>query len=251
MSRVLDQSASKGTTRVVLLVIADHASDDGSNAYPRHATIASKANTSVSSVKRSIAWLVEHGELQVQVGAGGSPSCPHDRRPNRYRVTLNGGSLADGPEMDSPDLDGPEMDERGFTGEPDGGSTVTYEPSMNHPEPSKKTVVAFDADFSAVWEIYPRRIERSKALKAYTARRKAGICADDLLAATRNYATSVIGRDPSFIKHGATFFGPDAPFSDYVAGIPEPISMGAGDSRNMRAINSVVWTDHHGNEVSG
>jgi len=50
--------------------------------------------------------------------------------------------------------------------------------------------------------------------------RRAGVTADDLLAATRHYAFSVKDTEAQFIKHGSTFFGSDKPFSDFIAGVP-------------------------------
>jgi hypothetical protein len=84
-----------------------------------------------------------------------------------------------------------------------------------------KTVATFDDDFETLWSEYPRKVDRGKALKAYTARRRSGVPGDDLLAAVRNYAVAKAGSDPAFIKHGSTFFGPDAPYQDFVNGIPD------------------------------
>ena len=73
-----------------------------------------------------------------------------------------------------------------------------------------------DDRFGQVWEIYPRKVEKQRALRAFVARLRAGASFDDLQAATTHYAESVAGQDPKYIKHAATFFGPDEPFRDYV-----------------------------------
>ena len=49
------------TEKMVLLVIADHASDDDTEAWPSQATIAKKASISVRTVQRSVNSLVEQG----------------------------------------------------------------------------------------------------------------------------------------------------------------------------------------------
>ena len=72
---------------------------------------------------------------------------------------------------------------------------------------------AFKREFEVVWQAYPRRAAnpRGKALKAYIARRKAGVSAEELLAGVRAYA-GYIARErvaPRFVKHGQRFFGPD------------------------------------------
>ena len=44
--------------KMVLLVIADHASDDGTEAWPSQATIAKKASISIRTVQRAVNSLV-------------------------------------------------------------------------------------------------------------------------------------------------------------------------------------------------
>jgi len=80
---------------------------------------------------------------------------------------------------------------------------------------------AFEGDFAEVWAEYPRRLGRKRALAAYTARRRAGVSHADLLAATRNYATSKKGEEVKFIMHAGTFFGPAERFLDFVDEVPE------------------------------
>lgn len=70
-----------------------------------------------------------------------------------------------------------------------------------------------EEDFETAWAAYPKRPNNSKtkARRAYLARRKAGVTAEALLAGVRAYAAYVAreGVAPQFIKHAATFFGPD------------------------------------------
>lgn len=76
-------------------------------------------------------------------------------------------------------------------------------------------------EFDAIWARYPRKLNRAGALKAFIARRREGIAAEELAAAVRHYAESRRGEDPSFAMHGATFFGPNERWRDYVQGVPE------------------------------
>lgn len=66
MTTVFRHSKAKGNDRVVLLVLADHADDEGRGAYPSHATIAAKANCSERCVRDCLDRLVESGELVRQ-----------------------------------------------------------------------------------------------------------------------------------------------------------------------------------------
>ena len=74
--------------KMVLLVIADHASDDGTEAWPSQATIAAKASISIRTVQRAVHSLVNAGYLWMEKGAGGSANCREDRRPHRYTINI-------------------------------------------------------------------------------------------------------------------------------------------------------------------
>lgn len=72
--------------------------------------------------------------------------------------------------------------------------------------------------FNEVWARYPKKDSRKLALKAYTARRNEGIDPATLATAVTNYAAKVAaeGTDPKFIMNGATFFGPNERWLDYL-----------------------------------
>ena len=85
---VLRLSKSETATRLVAVVIADVAHHDGVGWLDQR-EVATRANVSVPSVKRGVAWLVEHGELEVRKVQRGR------RRVNVYRVLL--GEVAEQP----------------------------------------------------------------------------------------------------------------------------------------------------------
>lgn len=64
-------------------------------------------------------------------------------------------------------------------------------------------------EFSEWYADYPRKVGRQAAEKAYRARRRAGLTAEDLIRARENYAVSVATVESQFIKHPSTFLGPD------------------------------------------
>lgn len=86
MAVVLHHSKAKGTNKLVLLGIANHAGDGG--AWPSVETLATYANVHERNVQRSIDKLVASGELRVHVQAGGTRETPDHRRPNRYDVNV-------------------------------------------------------------------------------------------------------------------------------------------------------------------
>lgn len=81
MTWVWQHSQSRKNERLVLLAIADCASDDGANAYPSMAELCRKTGLSERGVQRSLSSLVELGELFVGRNMG-------PRGCNRYRVVM-------------------------------------------------------------------------------------------------------------------------------------------------------------------
>lgn len=119
----------------VLLVLADHADDDGRNAWPGHAKLAQGARISLSTVKRRLRQL----ELDGYITRGDQALTAHlraDRRPIVWDLAMPEATTARGVSVTRRDAP------RGFIqastgGHPGlhGGSAVTYKPSLNHPDP--------------------------------------------------------------------------------------------------------------------
>lgn len=86
MSFVLNQCRAKGTEKLVMIGIANHADNRGRNAWPSISTLAAYANVSERSVQLAIVKLVAAGELLVQDQRGGDDETRGDRRPNRYVI---------------------------------------------------------------------------------------------------------------------------------------------------------------------
>ena len=77
---------------------------------------------------------------------------------------------------------------------------------------------AYPPEFEHFWSIYPRRVEKRRAYKAFKARLKQGAAVDDIIQAAKNYADYVRreGTEERFIKHPATFLGPSLPYEDWI-----------------------------------
>lgn len=78
-SSVWRSSLSEGSSRLILLALADNADDDGL-CWPSVALLARKARVSESTVHRALAALVAGGDLTIDEGGG--------RKSNRYHVTI-------------------------------------------------------------------------------------------------------------------------------------------------------------------
>lgn len=72
--------------------------------------------------------------------------------------------------------------------------------------------------FETFWKCYPRKAEKQKAYKCYQTRLKEGYTEEQLQIACKNYAAKCEKdrTEEKYIKHGATFLGPDKPFEDYM-----------------------------------
>jgi len=82
----------------------------------------------------------------------------------------------------------------------------------------------FEEWFESLWKVYPRKVSKSMAKRACRARvENDKIPRESLERALENYVTYV-KRDRTeqkFIMHGATFFGPNERWLDFVDGLPD------------------------------
>jgi hypothetical protein len=179
--------------KMVLLVIADHASDDGTEAWPSQATIAAKASISIRTVQRAVNSLVENGYLWMQKGAGGSATCREDRRPHKYTINIK--RLRGDTES--------ARDERGNI-ESDNGATLATSTGrlsrpMNHPiKPSNET-----PEFNLFWDQYPIKVGKAAAKKAWDKAIK--IEAPDVIIQGAVQYAGDPNRHPSFTAHASTW----------------------------------------------
>ena len=83
---VEQHSEATGATRVVLMVIAGWADSRGIAVRFPQGRIARYANLTARHVRRAIDWLMDHGELVVEIGMGGSEDVAgtNDRTGTRF-----------------------------------------------------------------------------------------------------------------------------------------------------------------------
>lgn len=81
------------------------------------------------------------------------------------------------------------------------------------------TMPQFDADFIEWWGCYPRKVGKVKARTCYDRLREEGVPGKLLLDAANAYADECFADkvENRFIKHPATFLGPQRDFEDYAA----------------------------------
>lgn len=175
--------------KMVLLVIADHANDEGTQSYPSQATIAEKASISIRTVQRAVNNLVSQGFIRMFKHSGGSANCREDRRPHLYQINigkLRGDTVT------------------GRTSDADGATITTstgrQSRPMNHPlEPSIKPSIHFDM----FWSKYPRKVGKQAALKAFMKAIKLAPV-EDIVAGAERYANDP-NRVDTFTAHPTTW----------------------------------------------
>ena len=179
------------TEKMVLLVIADHGNDEGVEAWPSQATIATKASISIRTVQRCVNNLVKAGYLKMEKHAGGSINCREDRRPHRYTINLN--------RVRGDNMTGRK---RGDTSDTNGATIATD--TGRQPRPKNHTNDSpLDTPFDEFWKIYPRKVAKTEAKKAWDRAVKKTPAGVILLGAKR-YADDPY-RQPAYTAHPATW----------------------------------------------
>ncbi len=148
MAWALAQRGLDPSTKFVLIVLADHANDDGV-CWPGQKGIAAKVGTTDRQVRRHIAKLIESGLVKAEklYRPDGGFSV------NEYTLQL--------PQMSLPEdmgvLRGEDVDVL---------STINHkkEPPTIHRHP---TVNGYSAEFEQFWSAYPKKVGKGDAFKAW------------------------------------------------------------------------------------
>lgn len=203
-----------------------HAGEAGS-CYPSLARIARLIGCSQDTVRRAIADLVDAGAVVVTPQF--VPAVGHDGEPTgKMRQTSNTYELRGAP----PGAAATPPPSPNATAAPRGDAGPITRASVNESQEERTTraplvdvsdetlASATSETFDATWALYPRKLNRKGAEKAWLAQLRKGVDPGDLYRAVENYARLRAGKDPTTTMHGSTFFGPNDRWADYVDGIP-------------------------------
>lgn len=182
---VLRHSPLSGSDKVILLGIANHADDEGGNAWPSVRTLSRYANMSERSVQRALKRMADEGHIVVRRQRGGTADTSADRRPNLYQVVMSGVTFTSPRVQDGP--------ERGDTRVADGVTHVSPEPSS---EPSIRDAAAPRAR-NPLWDSVAEvcgwtgrtltRSEQGRIAKAVKELREVDATPEDVVARARKY----------------------------------------------------------------
>ena len=80
----------------------------------------------------------------------------------------------------------------------------------------KEKSPAYSAGFESLWTLYPRKTNKKGAYKAYKARLRDGIEHGELERAVKGYLQASKGTEEQYVLHGATFFGPNERWKEFM-----------------------------------
>lgn len=182
----------------VYIVLARHTNSDHT-CFPSRRTIADKAYLSLSGVDRAIKELVAINALTVEKRF----SHNHDRTSNLYTLIYRG--------VSSPVTRGGVTGEEGSSHHRLGVASDLIqerEPSNENKRTRAKkkdtTSTQVDEEFDRFWAIYPRRIGKGAARKAWTTAITT-TTPDTIIAGLQRYAPTRTGQDPQYTPHPATW----------------------------------------------
>jgi len=194
MNAVWRESKSKGRARLVLLSIADHQGELG--AWPSIETLANMVNSSPRSVQRDIQDLIELGELVVEFRSAPTYG-PY--KANRYFVNLPG--VTDGVSevtKTASEVTDSESEVTESASEVTAGGVLTLNRTL------KETLTKqADESFETFWNLYPKKIAKADALKAWKQVLKKKT-ADEMIGLTKAYSESKLP-DMTYIPYPASW----------------------------------------------
>ena len=186
---VLNKSKATGRAKLVLLGIANHLGDQG--AWPAISTLARYANASERSVKRDIQELVELGELRVELQNAPTRT---QYKTNLYWLTIDSGVTDSASGVTTQVSRGDSSGKSGVT--PVGTQNI----NITIKEPSIETS---NKAFEEFWKLYPKKIAKADALKAWNKAIKTKT-AEKLLELTKAYAEGKLP-DQTYIPYPASW----------------------------------------------
>jgi hypothetical protein len=188
MAWAWEQATTSSGEKLVLLALADHANDDG-QCWPGMERIGQKCGMGKRQVSNHVQRLIEAGLL------GTTRRCRDDHKYSTYLYQLNLSSSGNGVPLgqEKPSSAGPAEVE--FRTEP------SVKNRKKEPSLSSSSV---DDGFAEFWKIYPRKVGKGAALKAFRKHRKK-TALDLILNACSLYAIERKGKDVEYTAHPATW----------------------------------------------
>ena len=235
MQWVWDDGPQEATELLVLLAMADIADDEGL-CWPSIARIARKCRMSDRNARRIIRRLEDGGWLLTREQRGRNQT-------NRYTIQKPDKKIGQIVRADKCDTENRTnatvKPDTAMSAEP--SRTVSIEPSLfmcaeEEPSSSQKKTDTTEEAFAAFWKIYPRKVKKPSALKAFKAALKKAT-AEQITASAKAYADHcrTKGTEPGFIAHASSWLN-DERWNDEMPGQVTPSGNDEADQFERQAV---------------
>lgn len=225
MAKALKVQGLTQTEKLILIGIANHDGDGG--AWPGKVTLAEYACVTARTVQRTIRSLEEKGLIETELNAGGNLHFRNDRRPNRYHLHLDQrGDTGVAPSNVNGET--PDATTGRHQTPPRGDIAVSPEPSLEPslepstplkaPQGAEVVPDWIDMVFGRWWEMYPRKVGKPAAFKAFKRHVKKPGDDDQVMTGTHRWISVWQASDTAtqFIPHPTTFLNQER-FNDFPA----------------------------------
>ena len=211
MQDVVDCQQLGPSAKLLLIVLARHTNDEGS-CFPSLATLTKKTGLSRRTIQRQLNWCVDNGII-VRM---------NDKtvRSTRYQFTHL---------MEDNDIMAPKDNNKVVTLIQPIKNKLTYTPlgDIVTPPPEK------DQCFQRFWEVYPRKVAKGYARKAFA--KAASKCNPDLIVESAAlFASQVRDKEMKFIPHPSTWLSGER-WLDEVESIE-----GASNTQRLQSLMNVT-----------
>ncbi len=248
------QRVTAASARHVLLCLANYAGEDGRNAFPSIARLCADTGLSERAVRNNLRDLEEAGVIERGNQAVAAAFIDRaDRRPTVYDIRIDDEERGAG--NAAREATGGISFQNGGHLTTERGAGDAPEPSYNHQLNRQKDSSLplgdpVEADFGEWYALYPHKVGRGAALKAYrSARKKTG--KSELLEAVKRYAaaTARAGTEKRFIPHPSTWLNGErwadeapAPQANSHAGVIQQSRPGEYQARDPADFDLDDWT---------
>lgn len=251
LNSLIDSKALTVTEKMVLISLLRYMNKERQRAWPSTRLLAENLGLSQLWVLRTLAKLEEKGFIRSEKKVG----CV-----TRYEVFTDKLSLALNSDERLTDLSTPinSVNQHCVTqlSTPINSvkqtntntNTNLQVPNTNTKRPSREK--EFESDFEVFWQAYPKpqNPDKSPGRQRYIALRKKGVSAEDLLKAAQGYAVAMRGTQPRYIKHCATFLGPQEPWKDFINVQEQKTSDGLPDAELLFP-KMAAWIRKNGGKI--
>lgn len=194
MAWAYEQKCGSPTAKLVLVTLCDYANDqNGLCAWPSQAQIADKCEMSDRHLRNIVAGLVDKGLLKVDHRFDEDGR----QRSSIYRICV--------------DRVEPQFQGRWNPSSTPGGTPVPTEPLLEPLREPKDSCASpsqvrreREIEFEEIWKLFPRKVSKGHALKAYIAARKQ-TSFEIIRSGVERHRDKSAGLEPQFIPHPATW----------------------------------------------